>query len=116
MLIDSKAQLIASRLVSSNAVPQAVAFDPATLLILAQILMALVGMFRQCNKSPEQALKAAQQPSWIQGIRMASLVIRKLRGKKGGSIDPHAVTVQLLDLANGMTVEEMQTAYREFPR
>jgi hypothetical protein len=58
------------------------AFDPSTLLVFAEMILTFAELFKNCNKTPAQAVSSARNPSLWERVLLRSHVRRSLDRKE----------------------------------
>ena len=86
------------------------AFDPASLLMLFEVLAGLLGAFKNCGKSPSQALEMAKNPSFLQK-RFVVMKVRQMVGFSGMRKYGDDFVDAILKTGREVTKEEVAVAF-----
>lgn len=89
------------------------AFDPAIIMVIAEIIMQLVEVLQEnCGKDPEEAAQRANDPGrW--GKLFVRIRARREMGRRDYREHGADVTASVLAAGKGATAEEMKAAYDE---
>lgn len=98
--------------VAENYAGKNAAFDPATIMVIMEIITNIIQMFKDCKKTPEAAVEEAKAPSRWQRILLNSAVRRQI-GRKEFRHDGDKIVSALLKSGGKVTVEDMADMYSE---
>lgn len=88
------------------------AFDPAIIMVIADIIVQLVSAFQSCKKDNVEAVNIARNPTWLQR-RMLRRKVRRELGARGWREHGHDIVESLLEAGKDVTPDEMQEAMDE---
>lgn len=86
-------------------------FDPATLILIASILIELFKIWQTCRKSKEEQLKVAKNPSMMERLIVRNVVRKSMGGEFGRS--GRAMTKAILKNGSEATVELIEALNQE---
>lgn len=86
-----------------------VAVDPVTLTLIIKLLVEVIEMYRNCNKSEEKALTSMQSPNFIDRWRF-----RRLARKRVGDMADGVVTSSY-KISKNLTLSDVNEMYATVP-
>lgn len=89
------------------------AFDPAIVMIIAEIVIELIEAFQTyCGQDPDGALDISRNPGWLQKRVLRKTAFNHL-GFRGYVKHGRDVVQSMLDTGKELTLTDMQEAYNE---
>lgn len=88
------------------------AFDPSTLLVFAEMILTFAELFKNCNKSPMQAVASAKNPSLWEKVLLRHHV-RKFMDRKEFRERGKEVVDALISGGKEVTEEDFKELYNE---
>jgi LDH2 family malate/lactate/ureidoglycolate dehydrogenase len=104
-------QLLADKAVSNLPNNKADKFDPATIIIMVEIITTLLSALQNCRE-PEKAKEICNDPTFLQK-RVVTLQVRKTMGLREFRQNGKNVINAVLKTGKDVTTEELATAYNE---
>lgn len=89
-----------------------VAIDPITIMAIIGLIIEVVQMFRNCQKTPEDARVVMSSPNWLQLWKLRGMVRQELK-KHGSNANPNEVLKSILDQGKHLSVRDVATLYSE---
>ncbi len=108
-LLEEKANLIAANARGEN---PTVAVDPATIMAIISVIVQVVKLYRECQKTPSEAKTAMESPNWINRWRLRRIARQSLaRSHSDESVS--SIVNGVLKQGKDVTVEEVSQLYNE---
>ncbi len=101
------AEGVKAELAAAPGAPPLASFDPS---IIIAIITALIGMFKDCNLTPAQAVKRAANPGFLDRLRLRRLVRQHVQGSGD---DADALEAAVLDYGRQVKTPEMKAMFAE---
>lgn len=106
--LNEVAQEIAQLVAGPNA-----AFDPAIILVIAELLIPLIEALQECFASTNEAVQAVNNPTLVQRLAVRMKVIGQMgrlefRRNRGSEI-----VQAILDRGSDLSVNELEELYQE---
>lgn len=88
------------------------AFDPAFIMVIAEIIVQLVEALQSCQEDPVAGVEMVNNPSVFAKLVARRSAIKEL-GRRQFRLHGENVMNSLLDTGQGMTAADMQALYNE---
>jgi hypothetical protein len=89
------------------------AIDPATLLLIVQLVMQVFKMLQECKKTPEEAVKVLHRPTLGQLLRLRRLVHNTLRERGVLYAAREDLLHAMEEMGKTMQAHEVQSCYAD---
>jgi hypothetical protein len=108
-LLDEKAKEVVDELV----LPKTVALDPATILLILQVIAGIIQMLYYCNQTSEKAAAFAQRPGLWGRYRLRRYLQRKLWDNKDLYKNLRSIESTLEQMGKEATPTELEELHIE---
>jgi hypothetical protein len=109
-VIEDKAQKVARKL---EPVDPGFAFDPAMILVIAQVVMEVIKAIQACKKPPAELPAMAKRPGVLGRWHVRRAIQKEMKDKElRGMVGPRMVNA-VLDVGSETTEEEAKAMFAE---
>lgn len=88
------------------------AFDPASAILIVDLIMQFIQMFQDCKKDADEAVEHAKDPTFLMK-RIVHLRTRRELGRKAYKEHGRDMAEAIIEAGGDVTLEEMVAAYDE---
>lgn len=89
------------------------AFDPSMIFTIMDIITSLIGNFKNCKKTPSDALKSSKNPNFWEKQVARRAVRQHLGGFKAMRREGENLVEALVKTGSELTLEEVNSLYNE---